>query len=231
MMGDPVQAKAEVQKAVDLAPELYHPYLGRGFVRQQYKEVDGALEDFGKAIALAPQLAEVHFAKANLLVGLGRYEDAKTTLLAAKPTCGEIPDWYVMLSLVQGTLKDPDGAMVTLNELIQRTPQRWEGYNLRGQLYASINQLDLAIADFDQASKLSPKSIEPRLNKFALLAAQKKTDEALAVLNQVLAENPDNLMALQMRMKFYEALGRSADALKDLERIEEIKKKNQPPPQ
>jgi uncharacterized LabA/DUF88 family protein len=38
-------------------------------------------------------------------------------------------------------------------------------------------------------------------------------------------------MALQMRMKFYEALGRSADALKDLERIEEIKKKNQPPPQ
>jgi tetratricopeptide (TPR) repeat protein len=220
-------ARAEITKAIAVAPEMYHGYLGSAFIHQQNKEMDAALADFTKAIELAPQLAEIHFAKANLLVGLQRYEEAEKTMLAAEPYCREIPDWYVMTSLVQGTLKKNEAAMATLNALIERTPARWEGYNLRGQLHASIQESEAAIADFDKATSLSPKELAPLLNKAALLAQLKKPEQALKALNKAIVLAPDNITALQMRMQLNEAMGRNAEALADLKKIEELKKKQQ----
>jgi predicted Zn-dependent protease len=128
------------------------------------------------------------------------------------------------VSLLQGELKKPDAAMTTLNELIAKTPGQWQGYNLRGQLHASLQQLDLAIEDFDQAMMVDPKAPEPQLNKVTILIAQKKTEEALAILNGIIKQYPNALLPIEMRMQLYQALGKNKEALADLTKIQELKK-------
>lgn len=225
LRGDPVSSKADIEQAIKIAPEMYHGFLGRGFIAQEYGDNEAALADFNKASTLAPQVAEIHFARANLLVALGRHAEAEKVLTAAKPVCQDIPDWYVMLSLIQGELKKPEAAMATLNELIGKTPDQWQGYNLRGQLHASLNELDLAVADFDQAIAVAPKAPEPQLNKVTVLIAQKKSDEALTMLNAIIKQYPNALLPIEMRMQLYQALGKNKEALADLQKIQELKKK------
>jgi tetratricopeptide (TPR) repeat protein len=223
LQGDPTRAKADIKQAVDLAPEMYHGYLGRAFIYQEYGDIEAALADFTKGAELAPQVSELFLAKANLLVNLQRFTEAEKTLQAGRNACQEVPEFYYMLSLVQGTLNQPDAAMATLNELLRRLPDHWQGYNLRGQLHASLNKFDEALADFEKAHTLAPKAMEPLLNEVAVLAATQKTEQAVTVINQVVADHPNQVLPLQIRMQLFEALGRNAEALADLERIQALK--------
>jgi len=224
LRGDPVAAKTEIDQAVALSADIYLAYLARGFIRQEYGENDQALADFNKAAALAPQTAEVVFAKANMLVMLNRHAEAEKTLLSAKAVCGEIPDWYVMLYLVLKSQNKNDQALALLDELISKTSNQWNGYNLRGQHHAANRDFNKALADFEKAIALAPKAVEPRLNKATVLTALKRPQEALALLDEVIAEHPKNLMLLDMRMQLHEAMGNTAAALADLQMIESIKK-------
>ncbi|MDP8223438.1 MAG: tetratricopeptide repeat protein [Candidatus Lernaella stagnicola] len=225
LRGDPVNAKRDINKSVQIAPELYYGYLGRAAVREAYKEYEAALADYRKALALAPQVAELYFNISNLLVGLGRIDEAEKVLVEARKVCADIPDWYVMMSLVQSTLKKPTEALATLNELIRRTPDEWQGYTLRGQLHGAQGRLDEALADFDHAIAIAPKAPEPKLNKAKVLLGQKKPEAALQIINDMIAEYPESMALYQMRMAVFEAQGRAKEALADLEKIEQLKKK------
>jgi tetratricopeptide (TPR) repeat protein len=224
LRGNPVDAKGDIDKAVNAAPELYYGYLGRAAVKEAYGEMEAALTDYTKAIQLAPQVAELYFNQANLLVGLKRVQQADQVLTAGKPYCEDIPDWYVMVSLVQSTLGKQTEALATLDELIRRTPTEWQGYTLRGQLHGSTGDFEKAQADFDKAIQIDPEAAEPQLNKAKLLMAQKDADGALAILNAMIAKHPDAPALYQMRMQIYETLGKTAAALADLNKAQELKK-------
>jgi hypothetical protein len=45
----------------------------------------------------------------------------------------------------------------------------------------------------------------------------------VTVINQVVADHPNQVLPLQIRMQLFEALGRNAEALADLERIQALK--------
>lgn len=224
LKGDPVNAKNDINRAVGAAPELYYGYLGRAAVFESYGDNDAALADYKTAIKLAPQVAELYFNQANLLVSMQRFSEAETSMDAAKPYCEDVADWYVMMSLIKGTLKKNDEAEATLNDLVERTGDDWQGFTLRGQFYASVGRFDEAAADFDKAIAMEPEAPEPKLNKVKLLVGQKKTAEALAILNAMIVEHPRAIALYQMRMSIYEAQGQNAAALADLNKIQEIKK-------
>lgn len=223
LRGDPIAAKTEINKAVELAPEIYLGYLARAFIHQEYGENDLALADFNKAAALAPQTAEVIFAKANMEVMLGRNTQAEQTLKGARAVCDGIPDWYVMLYLVLKSLNKNEESLALLDDLVSKTPHQWNGYNLRGQHYAANRDFEKALIDFDKAISIAPKAVEPKMNKATVLAALKRPQEALAMLNTLIAEHPKNITILEMRMQLHEALGNSAAALADLQAIEALK--------
>ncbi len=225
LKGNPVGAKRDINKAVSLAPDLYYGYLGRAAVREAYKEYEGALADYRQAIKLAPQMVESHLSASNLLVGLGRIQEAENVLLAAKPLCADIPDWYVMMSFIQSTLEKTDQALTTLNELVRRTPEEWQGYTLRGQLHGSQNRFDQALADFEKAIAIDGDAPEPKLNKAKVLIAKKRPQEALAIVNAMIVKHPNAISLYQIRMSIYEAQGNAAKALADLKKMEELQRK------
>ncbi len=70
-------AKAAVQQALAIDPELAEAYASQGFVRFWYDwDWAGAEASFKRAIELNPSLAEAHMGYAHLLSNLGRRKEA-----------------------------------------------------------------------------------------------------------------------------------------------------------
>jgi len=227
LRGDPVGAKSDINKAIKLAPNYFGGYLRRGYIYQQRGEPEQALADFTRAAELAPEVIEGPYARAELLLSMGRMKQAEKVIREAMKLRPNEPDFWVLLHYALAGQNRIDESLQAITKVIELAPDDWRGYNMRGQLLMSQKKLDEAIADFNRAEQKNPKRLEPKLNKVVILMSQKKTQEALKIVNAILQEHPENLVALQTRMSIYEQMGRAADALADLERIEKIKKKRE----
>jgi len=227
LKGDPVGARTDINQCIALAPRFFGGYLRRGYILQQRGDVDQALADFTKAVELGPEAIEAYYAKAELLLQLGRPAQAEQVTRQVLRLRPDAPDLYVLLHYTLGSQGKLPEAEQSLNKAIELAPDDWRGYNMRGQLYLAQNKVEQALPDFETARSLAPKRAEPRLNIASVKMAQKNPNEALQILNELIAEHPDNITLLQMRMSLYEQTGRSAEALADLERIEKLKKKEQ----
>ncbi|UOQ96713.1 tetratricopeptide repeat protein [Hymenobacter sp. 5317J-9] len=78
--------------ALDDAPEKPKYFLVKGGWKNQLKNYSGALEDYGKAIALSPENAAAHFDLAELLYRLQRHPEALVsfnTVLELEPKNGK----------------------------------------------------------------------------------------------------------------------------------------------
>ncbi len=77
-LGDALgQAEEWALKAIDLDPTLADPYASLGLVRALGRDRAGALEAFGKAIALNPSYARAFHWRANVLAEMGRLDEAR----------------------------------------------------------------------------------------------------------------------------------------------------------
>lgn len=63
-------------KATDLEPQNFYALFVDGRIARRVGEIDRALEQFNKSIALQPNHAPLYIARARLLVETGRHEDA-----------------------------------------------------------------------------------------------------------------------------------------------------------
>ena len=63
---DQLSASADDTQAIKLQPAYYRAYIDRGIVKYQRRDVDGAIADYSKALALAPDQPESQMARTNL---------------------------------------------------------------------------------------------------------------------------------------------------------------------
>jgi putative PEP-CTERM system TPR-repeat lipoprotein len=77
---------------------------------------------------------------------------------------------------------------------------------LRGAAQLSLGNVDAAAADFDVAVKKDPGSPTANLGKAQILLGQKRLDEALYQLDQVLLANPDHYATLIARGNLLRAM-------------------------
>lgn len=106
--------------------------------------------------------------------------------------------------------------------------------NAHGELgYAYIRSGDTTNATkyFDMAIKLEPTNAFPRQNKAAMLAMQKKHDEAYALLNELIQFKPDFINAYVQRGFLYNADNKRELAIEDFKKALKLNsKKNVLPP-
>ncbi|MDE2384531.1 MAG: tetratricopeptide repeat protein [Alphaproteobacteria bacterium] len=86
--------------------------------------------------------------------------------------------------------RDFDPAEQMLSQLLETYPDFAEGWNRRAALYYLMKRYDAALIDVDHALALEPRNFGALIGKGMILRAQKKSDEAVAVLKEALAVNP-----------------------------------------
>jgi hypothetical protein len=77
------EARDAQEQAVRLRPKDYSLWLGLGIQRDDAGETEAAVDAFNEAVRLAPYYAQAHWQRGNLLLRLGRYDDAFADLRLA----------------------------------------------------------------------------------------------------------------------------------------------------
>src|SRR6185437_5028100 len=137
----------------------------RGVARQALNQLDAAVADFSKAVALAPDYAEAYYNRANALRDQRKFEAALADfdkVVAIKPDYAEA---YNNRGVALRELKKFDAAIADYDRAIAIKPDAAAAYNNRGIAREQQRQLDAAIADYDKAIAIDPDFAEAYWNK------------------------------------------------------------------
>ncbi|NET59704.1 MAG: tetratricopeptide repeat protein [Symploca sp. SIO2E6] len=95
-----------------------------------------------------------------------------------------------------------------------------------GESYASMEQYDNALQQFNRAIELEPKYVEALRERAKIYKEMKRYEEALQDLKRTIELEPTNYLVFGERAKLYKEMKRDEDALQDLKRALELEPTN-----
>jgi putative PEP-CTERM system TPR-repeat lipoprotein len=178
--GDPVGAETELRKALDLkypmdqvAPKLVEALLAQG----QPKKVT---EEFSSVVVADPSgLAEMKTLLAAAYAGQGKTELAQGALNAALQADPNYPPALLVRAREKAGLRDFEGAMAIVDDVISKSPKNHEAWKMKGDLllYAQ-DQRDPALQAYLKAVEFKPDFLAAHAAVTTLQLQQGKLDAA-----------------------------------------------------
>jgi tetratricopeptide (TPR) repeat protein len=178
-----------------------------------------AIAKFEEALAINPQLAHAHYARAAALHGLERWADAAEAIdryRQAQPDDNR-PELYQLAFEAYfgaGLADKADQALARITEPAARAQLAPPIYNA-GVERTRQEDLDGAIEMFQMAAELDPSFAQAHQNVAAIEFNRQAYALALVALDKLLAAKPDSVEGLRMRFFSYRSLSdpRQKDAL------------------
>jgi serine/threonine protein kinase/Tfp pilus assembly protein PilF len=229
------QALAQEAKAVAaydvcaaLEPSFEGTYYNRGLARLRLEDFAAAVSDFSRAIEARPHLGEGFVNRALAQEGLKSYAEAIADLDRAL----EVGYSPVMVRLLRSRLHGKAGNHAAARrdqaEGLRLRPSDEHGWVARGRVRAASN-LKGALADFDQALRLAPRSLPALQNKAHVLSRLGRNVQAVEVLTDLIELYPTYVDAHSGRGVLHARLNNRPAALKDA--AEALRLSDQPPTQ
>jgi serine/threonine protein kinase/tetratricopeptide (TPR) repeat protein len=200
---------------IALWPRFHWAHFNRAlaFLRQQ--EYRLACADFDTVIQLRPDLTDAYLNRALARQGLRQFQEAEQDLTEALKRGDTSTRLYFLRARVRGQRGDKVGASSDYQEGLRRTPVDEVSWLARGFAHLSRDP-QAALADFDQALRLNPRSFAGLQNKAHVLAEKlDRTKEAVQVLNQAVELYPDATLARAGRGVVLARLGQRDQAIQD----------------
>jgi tetratricopeptide (TPR) repeat protein len=200
---------------IALRPDLPWAYTNRGLAHLNLKDFPGAVADFDRVIALRPDMVEAYINRALARMDVGDFAGAVADLDRAL----EHPDAPVQALFRRATarerLGDREGAARDRAEGLRRRPNDELSWVARG-VVRRMDDPNGALADFDAALALNPRSRSALENKALVLAEYLgRPEEAIRVYDATLFYHPDDAKAVGPRGVYHARLGRREAALAD----------------
>jgi serine/threonine protein kinase/tetratricopeptide (TPR) repeat protein len=233
-------AAACYSTCIALEPEYAWSYFNRGLAHYRQRQYRKAWSDFDKTIALKPQLADAYINRGLAQKELANYHEAIADLTQALQLGSPQTRIYFMRALVWDRLGRRARPMAQADraEGLKREPTDEKSWIARG-LARLPRDPKGALADFDKALQLNPRSVSALQNKAhaldqmplrrsalpfplwvgdKLLAVRERleqTQQAIAALDRALAIAPDYVLARHGRGVLLARLGKRTEALAD----------------
>jgi tetratricopeptide (TPR) repeat protein len=196
----------------------------RGASRHAEGDLRGAVAEFERALATAPDSPEVYNNRGATRHALGDLAGAQADLDRALAINPRYPEAYNNRGIVCHALGDLAGALGDFDRALGLRPRYAEALCNRGITRQAVNDLDGAIADFDRAVGARPDYAEAYHGRAAVLQAQGDLEGAFADYDQVLRLIPRQAAApvyhLRGGIRFRQR--RFAEAVVELDRALEI---------
>lgn len=239
---EPVAPVEEVETAVDVPPAAEPPaeqptvpiappvaaeidpdveaagYVHRADVYLDMGEDERAIEEYGKAIALDPDLGKAYYHRGLVHAQQQRYAEALIDITRAIDLDPERATVYYNRGLIHARQNDLVQAIADYERAIALAPDDAEVYNSRANAYYKIRDYQRAIADYDLAIRHDPAYAGAYLNRGLAYATVEEYQQAIADYNQAIALNPENAIAYNARGLAYARLQQYARALEDYDR-------------
>jgi tetratricopeptide (TPR) repeat protein len=203
-------------------PEGAEQHYRNGLVRMRGGDIDGAIEEFDKAIARLPTLADAVVARAELLDSQGKCELAGAEYERARRLWAEMPVGapdrrYLFRHRGHFAFEIEAYDLVRNNVRNKILPQLAHGNAL-----LSRGRPKEALDSYERALRLKPDLSEVLALKGEALSAMGRYQEAIEAFDKVLASVPTDVETLNARGIALMALGKQAQANADWQRQLEL---------
>ena len=177
------------------------PVVMRALARAhlQNNEVAIAEETLRAAAQANPADRAVRLELSQLLAQNGRPEQARPVLEKLVAETPNDPSVLESLFRVQASLKDLTAARATAESVKSVRPDLSLGSYLEGAVDEAEKKYDAAAASYQRALDIQPAAGEPLTALIRVDLARKQPAEAMARLDKVLAAQPDNVIALNLK--------------------------------
>ena len=172
--------------------------------------MDPIAQKFAKAVALH---------QANDLNGA---EVLYREIMATNPEYPELWNMFGVLHFHRGQFPT---AVTCLRAALEQMPNDSSVLNNLGAVYASQGNVPAAEECFRKSMEVQPEHLDSAMNLFRVIRESNRADEAIALADSVLARLPNSPMFWFQRGQLKLELGRTADALADLEKATELDSK------
>jgi tetratricopeptide (TPR) repeat protein len=129
-------------------------------------------------------------------------------------------NWLARLAVAEALMNAQayDDALRQLNLVIEQKPTPL-AYTLRARLWTQQENLEEAVRDLDEATKLDPNDLGLLLMRARLYLAEGRNALAQQDVERVLQVRPDAWQAVELRSSILAAMGKFPEAVKDLREL------------
>ena len=158
-------AKADLNRVLELSKDDIEGLLYRARVAIQAEDIEAAKRDVDTAFELAPNRVETILLRSTIAAEQKRFGDAIGDLLLIiknqpkdQPNVGLL----MQLGLLYSMDDRPSQAIKVFGQVTKLDSENWQAYRMRGDTLLAMKDYSNAIADFEKALELAPKSDSER---------------------------------------------------------------------
>jgi tetratricopeptide (TPR) repeat protein len=222
-LGDREGEREDLNAAWAVPLDTPGSHYARAGTWRSHGMVERALEDYGRAIQLAPGWADPYRLRGYLFMQEKRYEEALRDIDRAAELAPRWVEPYFSRGLILNAVERFEEALAAFGRSAELGAKgknlRWE----QAQALARLGREDEALATLDQAIELWPHLESVHRRKGYLLFNLGRVEEAVAQLDRAVEAQPSNSVpyAVRGRMRLFQP-GRCREAMTDLDRAREI---------
>ncbi|MGC2063253.1 MAG: tetratricopeptide repeat protein [Thermodesulfovibrionales bacterium] len=186
-----------IQKEPEKVPFAYY---NRGIAFYRAGQMDRAIEDYSKAIALDPSYVRAYANRGFVFEKIGRLDNAIADydkVIFLNP--GESQS-YNSRGVIFENMGLSDKAIADYDKAIDLNPSNADLYFNRGNAYDALGRTDKALADYDRAIGLNPRDAQAYNNRGLVFEKTGDLDKAIADYDKAITLDPSNAEAYNNRL-------------------------------
>jgi len=221
------EAETFAERALKIDASSDATHYNYGTVLQRGKKLDEAIAAFGRALAINPRHAKAFNNRGAVLSELERYEEAIADFDRALALDRRYGDAYFNKANALAKLKRRPEALRNFEMALTLNPRHAGAYANLLILLNELGEYAKAVECGRRALALDPGSIDVRLNVVTAELGRTNREEALRRLDETLALQPDNPLALAARVGVLVQFDRLDEARVDVERLKNLSPKDE----
>ena len=206
---------AIIDRRTESAASIAIAYNNRGNAYSDKGEIDWAIEDYDRAIALDPKYPLTYYNRGNAFSKRGDIDLAIKDYDRAIALDPKLAQSYYNRGTAFSKRGDTDRAIEDYDRAIALDPKLTQGYNNRGYSYYLKREYDRAIDDYDRAIALDPRFVQAYANRGTAYGLQGDHGRAIEDFDRIIALNPEYSQAYYNRGYAYQSKGDTDKAIND----------------
>ena len=204
-----------IQKEPEKVPFAYY---NRGVAFYRVGQMDRAIEDYSKAIALDPSYSKAYANRGFVFEKIAQPDKAIADYDRAIVLNPLDAQTYNNRGVFFERAGELDKAISNYDKVIELNSDEAQSYNNRGVVFERMGRYNRAIADYDKAIALNPSNADVYFNRGNAYDEIGRSDKAIADYDKAITLNPRDSQAYNNRGVIFEKMGEFDKAIADYDK-------------